>query len=65
MAPSHDAALAAFVGAQENQRRRLRGERAAGGVCLCQEYECLSASYAKLLSVFMCAQREGSRGSEC
>lgn len=29
---------------------------------LCQEYECLSASYAKLLSVFMCAQREESRG---
>lgn len=28
---------------------------------LCQEYECLSASYAKSLSVFMCAQREERR----
>lgn len=35
--------------------------RGGGGVCLCQEYECLSASYAKLLSVFMCVERRGVR----
>lgn len=27
-----------------------------GGVCLCQEYEYLSASYAKSLSVFVCVE---------
>lgn len=36
---------------------RNRGWEGGGGVCLCQEYECLSASYAKLLSV----ERRGVR----
>lgn len=29
------------------------------GVCLCQEYECLSASYAKSFSVFVCGVKQG------
>lgn len=36
-----------------------------GGVCFCQEYECLSASYAKLLSVCMCVCVWQGVGSEC
>lgn len=43
------------------ERNRDRGWEGGGGVCLCQEYECLSASYAKLLSVFMCVERRGVR----
>ena len=27
------------------------------GVCLCQEYECLSASYAQSLAVLVCGER--------
>lgn len=45
------------------KRNRDRGWEGGtgGGVCLCQEYECLSASYAKLLSVFMCVGRSRVR----
>ncbi len=44
------------------ERARDRGCREeGGGVCLCQEYECLSASYAKSVSVFVCVERSGVR----
>lgn len=45
--------------------RKIEIEAGRGGtggdVCLCLEYECLSASYAKLLSVFMCVGRSRVR----
>lgn len=42
-----------------------RDGRETGGVCLCQEYECLSASYAKLLSVLVCVcGEEQGRGAD-